>query len=172
MTQALGEIQLQASQYQRLIVGESVGNPQFQDYQNAQILSTSVNNFYAGTAVKIANITTANNSQASYPVVEKASVTDKVYGYIVFTRDVGYLGKPFPAGSTVLILRPSPYAQIILKAGAAITCTSGEVPVMLDANGDVIPYVNNGTNVICGYAVENAVQNSLVRIALGSKSIA
>lgn len=172
MTQALGNIQLQAAYLQRLIEGESVGNPQFQDYQNAKILSTSTNSFYAGTAVKLVGTETAPNSQASIDIVEKASVTDEIYGYLVFTRDLGYINRPFIVGSVNLLLRPSPYAQIIKKAGAAINCTAGQIPLMLDSNGNVIPYVNNGTNKICGYALENAVTNSLVRIALGSKKIA
>ena len=56
--------------------------------------------------------------------------------------------------------------------GFSVKDGTGNIVIIIDSNGNVIPYVNNGTNKICGYALENAVTNSLVRIALGSKKIA
>lgn len=172
MTFALGEIQFAPFQPQRTIVGVTVGNPGYQYLKSARISSTSTASITWGTPVKLVSIVTGNNTQGSVAIVDKASATDDVFGVVIFTPDRGSATTPFTARESVTILRPSISSIIRLQAGAVIDCSLGEVAVMYDAtNNKIIPYVNNGSNKILGYATENAVLNSIVEVRLSSGKV-
>lgn len=116
----------------------------------ATILSTSVNNFYGATPVKLVN--TSNK----VITVEKATLTDIVFGFIVFntTKNLRVAKDVVDVALTGAIMWMECGANI--NAGVAVETV---------ATGDKI-ITSAGTNTVVGTALFSGVNGDLIPVLI------
>jgi len=117
---------------------------------SCQILSSSVNSFTAGTAVKIVD------STGGIPVVEKAAANDKIFGFITFHAKQN----TYAAGEVVEVA--SDMCVINMETSGAIL---GGAVVEIVATGDTI-ITSGGTNTIVGRALKKAASGDVIPVLI------